>query len=232
MADLVFDCVDVRPERYAAAPTLNFRLRIAETTGTRVEAIALRCQIRIEPQRRRYSASQQERLRDLFGEPGRWGETLQPFQFVTVSTMVPAFDGSIESDLPVTCTYDMEVASGAYFHALDDGEVPLLLLFSGTVFGRGDGGRVVVDQVPWHQECAYRLPAATWRHLMDAYFPNSAWLRLHRDTVGALGRFKSRNALATWDDTMTALLERAEDADGGSTAGGAVDRNAGEGVGR
>ncbi|MQA85707.1 MAG: hypothetical protein GEV03_14055 [Streptosporangiales bacterium] len=213
MGEFVFDCLDVRPERYAAAPTLNFRLRIAETTGLSVQAISLRCQIRIQPQRRHYSPSQQERLYDLFGEHSRWGDTLKPFQFVTVPTMVPAFRGSTEIDLPVPCTYDLEVASAQYFHALDDGEIPLLMLFSGTVFARGEDGGLAVEQVPWHKECTYRLPVRVWRELMDTYFPNSAWLRLSRDTVDALGRFKSRNALPTWDDTLVALLKQAGEAE-------------------
>ena len=55
MTDLVFDATDAQPDRYAAVPTLLVKLRISETTGAQVHAIALRCQIRIEPQRRRYS---------------------------------------------------------------------------------------------------------------------------------------------------------------------------------
>ena len=43
--------LDVVAEPYAAAPQLTARLRIEETTGQRVHAIALRCQVRIEPQR-------------------------------------------------------------------------------------------------------------------------------------------------------------------------------------
>ena len=34
---------------------------------------------------------------ELFGEPPRWGDTLKPMQFATVSLMVPSFTGSIES---------------------------------------------------------------------------------------------------------------------------------------
>jgi Family of unknown function (DUF6084) len=209
MGEFAFDCLDGRAEPYAALPTLLFRLRIAETTGLAVESIALRCQIRIEPQRRHYSAGQQERLADLFGEPSRWGETLKPFQLATVPVMVPAFRGSVDLDIPVPCSYDLEVAAGQYFHALDDGEVSLLMLFSGTVFAKNADGGLRVEQVPWHKETTYRLPARVWRDLMDMYFPNSGWLRARRDTIDALGRFKSRHALPTWDDTLSALLKQA-----------------------
>ena len=212
MAELVFDCLDARPDRWAAVPTLLFRLRVAETSGQRVHPIALRCQLRIEPQRRRYSPEESADLLELFGEPARWGETLKPLQFTNVSLMVPGFAGSVEVDLPVPCTYDFEVAAAKYLHALDDGEVPLLLLFSGTVFAKGDGG-MTVDQVPWHKEASYRMPVTVWRQLMDLYFPNSAWIRLRRDTLDALQRYKARQAMPTWDDVLVALLGRAAEAE-------------------
>jgi hypothetical protein len=209
VGEFVFDCIDGHAEPYAAMPTLLFRLRIFETTGLAVQSIALRCQIRIQPQRRHYSAAQQERLSDLFGDPSRWGETLKPFQFATVPVMVPAFRGSVDVDVPVACSYDLEVAAGQYFHALEDGEIALLMLFSGTVFAKSPEGGLAVEQVPWHKEATYRLPATAWRELMDMYFPNSAWLRVRRETVDALGRFKSRWALPTWDETLSALLKQA-----------------------
>jgi hypothetical protein len=206
VTELAFDCLGAAPERYAAAPTLTFRLAVSEVGGAAVHAIALRCQIRIEPQRRRYSAAEGDRLLDLFGERARWGDTLKPLQFATVTAMVPAFQGRTEVDLPVPCTYDFEVASAKYLHALEDGEVPLLLLFSGTVFARGERG-LVVGQVPWHKEAAYRLPAGVWRELMDLYFPGAGWIRMRRETLDALQRFKAERALATWDDAIGALLD-------------------------
>jgi hypothetical protein len=208
MGELVFDCLDARAERYAAAPTMTLGLRVAETTGARIGGIALRCQIRIQPARRRYAEGDAERLRDLFGEPARWGDTLNPLQFVTVTAMVPAFTGSLRIEVPIACTYDMDVASTRYFDALDDGEVPLLLLFSGTVFTQGPTG-MQVEQVPWHSECDYPLPVRVWREAMDLHFPNSAWLRLHRDTLAALARFKSQRALPTWEETVRVLLDEA-----------------------
>ena len=212
MAELVFDCLDAKPDRWAAVPTLLFRLRIADAGGQRIHTIALRCQLRIEPQRRRYSPEESGDLLDLFGEPARWGETLKPLQFANVSVMIPGFAGNIELDLPVPCTYDFEVAAAKYLHALDDGEVPLLLLFSGTVFAKGNGG-MTVEQVPWHKEASYRMPVKVWRELMDLYFPDSAWIRLRRDTLDDLQRFKARAALPTWDQALAVLLERAGEAE-------------------
>lgn len=211
MSDLVFDCVGASADRYSAAPAMTLRLRIAETSGRRVAAIALRCQIRIEPQRRRYSAEEADRLHDLFGDTERWADTVKPIQLATLSTMVPSFTGSIDHDLPLPCTYDLEIASTKYFSALEDGVIPLLLLFSGTVFDVEDG-RMAVQQVPWSKESAFPLPVPVWRETVNLHFPDSAWFRVSLDTMSALRRFKSRNALPTWDSTLAALLAGAKDA--------------------
>jgi Family of unknown function (DUF6084) len=204
--ELVFDCIDVGPDPYAAGPTLNFRLRVAETTGERVHAIALRCQLRIEPQKRRYSPAEAERLNDLFGDTLRWADTLKPLQLANLSVMVPSFTGSVEVEMPVPCTYDLEIASTRYFHALEEGEIPLLLLFSGTLFVKGATG-FSVAQVPWHKEASYLLPVAQWRLMMERFFPGGGWLRLSRSTLEALGAFKNARALPTWEQTITTLLD-------------------------
>ncbi len=54
--------------------------------------------------------------------------------------MVPSFTGSVEVDVPVPCTYDLEIAATSYFHALQQGDIPFVLLFSGTIFTRGRDG--------------------------------------------------------------------------------------------
>lgn len=206
MASLSFDCTGARSERYAVAPTLMFNLRISESSGTPIHAIALRCQIRIEPMRRRYSPAEAERLNDLFGEVSRWADTVKPIQFTIVSAMVPSFSGAIEVDLPVPCSYDLEIGAARYFHSLDQDSVPLLMLFSGTVFAKASDSGFQVEPVPWSAECEYRLPVAVWRQMVDQFFPNSGWLRLHRETLDALARYKTRHALPTWDATIVSLL--------------------------
>ena len=219
MAELVFDWIGARAERYSAVPSLTLSLQISETTGQPVDAIALRCQIRIEPQRRRYSEAEAERLHDLFGDTSRWADTLKPLQFTTVAVMVPGFSGRTELDLPVPFTYDLEIASTRYFASLDDGAVPLLLLFSGTVFATVDG-RLQVQQVPWSKEISCGLPAKVWREAVDAHFPDSAWVTMRRDTLDELMRFKTRRALPTWDATLRALLTQAGRDDGSAGVSG------------
>lgn len=208
MADLRFQVTGARAEPYAAVPTLVFSLAIEEATGQAIHAMALRCQIQIEPNRRSHSREEQERLLETFGRPGRWGETVKPFLWTHASLMVPGFQGATTAELPMTCTYDFEVTAAKYFAALDEGEIPLLFLFSGTVFTAGGAG-FQVERVPWEKEAAFRLPVALWREVMDLYFPGSAWLRLRRESLDALQRFKALRALPTWDEAVAALLETA-----------------------
>jgi hypothetical protein len=208
MSALTFEVLDARAEPYAAVPTIMFRLRVTESSGTPVHAVALRCQIRIEPNLRRYNHDEETRLVEVFGEPPQWGQSLKPFLWTHVATTITGFDGSTEIDLPVTCTYDLEVAGTKFFHSLDDGEIPLVLLFSGTTFARGEAG-LSVAPVAWHEEASYRLPVGVWRDMMDLYFPNSGWLMVSRDTLDALTRFKAARALPTWDHVVEQLLKEA-----------------------
>ncbi len=208
MADLSFQVVGVRAEPYAAVPTLVFALRIEEASGQALNAIALRCQIQIEPNRRSHSAAEQAKLLEMFGKPGRWADTVKPLLWTHATLMVTGFTGATTVDLPMTCTYDFEVTAAKYFAALDDGEIPLLLLFSGTVFTAGGPG-LMVERVPWEKEAAFRLPVGMWREVMDRYFPGGAWIRLRRESLDALQRFKAERALPTWDDALAALLENA-----------------------
>ena len=208
MTALAFEVLSARTEPYAAVPTLSFRLRITESSGAIVHALALRCQIRIEPQLRTYVNAEEDRLVDLFGETARWGETLRPFLWTHVSLTVTGFAGSTEVDLQVTCTYDFEVAGTKYLHALEDGDIPIVLLFAGTAFTNAMSG-FSAEPIPWDQEASFRLPVAVWRTTMDHYFPNSGWARMSRDTLDALSRFKSQRALPTWDQAIAQLLKEA-----------------------
>src|SRR5262249_21473766 len=118
-------------------------------------------------------------------------------------------------DLPITCTYDFEVVAAKYLESLEDGEVPLVFLFSGTIFTRGQLG-FSVEQIPWEKEATYRLPVRLWRDLMDRYFPGSAWIRLRRESFDALYRFKGRHARPTWADAVESVLRQSA----GSETGG------------
>lgn len=208
MSELVFDVLGATADVYAVAPTMNFHLRVLETTGAQIHCLALRTMLRIEPVKRRYSDEEGERVGDLFGDRSRWGDTMKPIMFANSVQLVPGFTGSTQVDLPIPLTYDFDVATAKYFHALDEGEVPMILLFSGTIFVKGESD-FTIEQVPWHKEALYRLPVSVWREAMDAHFPGGGWLRLSRDRIDALQRFKSKLTIPTWDQTIDALLAQA-----------------------
>jgi hypothetical protein len=208
MTRLEFFVEDILPEPYSASPNLLAKLRIEETTGEPVHALALRAQVRINAHRRPYSSEEERGLLDLFGPRKRWAETLKPFLWMHASAMVQGFTGTTEVDLVLPCTYDFEVAGAKYLHALRDGTIPLELLFSGTVFSRGDSG-YAVTQIPWDRESSYELPVRHWRALMDHYFPHSGWLRLDRDVLDALVHYKGVHGLTTWEQTLSTLLDEA-----------------------
>jgi hypothetical protein len=208
MTALAFEVLDARPEPHAAVPTIMFRLRVEEADGFSVHALALRCQIRIEPQRRRYSPDEEERLYEMFGETPQWGDSLRPFLWTHVSTTIGKFDGVTEVELPVECTYDFDIAGAKYLHALADGDIPLILLFSGTVFTRGESG-FSAEPLSWALEASYKMPVSVWRGMMDLYFPNSAWVRIGRDTLDDLQRFRAGRGLPTWDQALEQLLKEA-----------------------
>jgi Family of unknown function (DUF6084) len=208
VSNIGFQVMTAHPELHAAIPTIRFGIQV-ESPGDVVHSVALHCQIRIEPQRRRYTPTEEERLLELFGETPRWGDTLKPFLWTHVSIMLPGFTDRTEIVLPVPCSYDLEVAGAKYFHSLDDGEIPLLFLFSGTIFGKSPAG-LQVAQVPWHKDSSFRLPVQIWRDVMNLYFPNSGWLRLQRETLDGLLRFKANRALTTFDEAVGVLLAHAE----------------------
>jgi hypothetical protein len=200
---LTFEVEAAEPVRFAAAPTVAFTLRIASDKPVR--SLALNTQIRIAPARRRYSERDEERLVELFGPRDRWGETLRTFRWDQVGVLVPPFEEHTAVELAVPCTYDLEVATSKYFYALDDGDVPLEFLFSGTIFFLAHG-QLRTAQVPWDREATFRMPARIWKQAMELHFPGAAWLRVRDDVFDRLVAYKARHALPTWDATFEELL--------------------------
>jgi len=212
MPDLSFQIDNAEPQRFTAAPTLLFKLRIANSAGNEtVHSVALRCQIQLEVARRQYSADDQNHLRDLFGMPDRWSQTLKNMLWTHASIVVPAFHDTTVVDLPVPCTFDFNVAATKYFHGLADGDVPLNFLFSGTVFYEDAAGSLQVSPVPWDKEARFRLSVKAWHEMMDIYYPNTAWLCLRRDVFERLHQYKVENAIPTWEQTFERLLPALEE---------------------
>jgi hypothetical protein len=210
MPDLDFRVEGAEVLEYAAVPSLLFKLRIENLEEEPIRSVALNTQIRIAATQRHYEAAEQERLLELFGEPSRWKDTLRSLLWTHTVMQVPRFSGSTVVDMPVTCTYDLEVIATKYIYALEDGEVPLEFLFSGTVFYAEDGGRLQTARISWEKEAEFQLPVRLWKEMMDQYFPNSAWIRLHRDAFDQLYDYKVRKGLPTWEAAVETLLRASE----------------------
>lgn len=212
MPDLSFEVTEAEAVPFAAQPMLDLKLRIANANPEEaIHTVALRTQIQIEAQRRHYDAAEKERLLDLFGQPERWSRTLKPMLWTHVSVVIPSFTGATTATLPVPCTFDFNVAATKYFHAISEGDIPLYLLFSGTVFYVDPEGTLQVAPISWNKEARFRLPVRVWREMMDLYYPNSAWLSLRRDVFERLYRYKMQGSISTWEEALEKLLLAAEE---------------------
>ena len=171
-----------------------------------VKSILLETQIRIAARRRGYDDDCVDRLFELFGAKRDWGTTLRSLLWTRSTVSVPPFEDSAVVALDVSCSYDLEVLASRYFDALDDGDVPLEFLFSGSVFYIGGHGFLQTERLSWEQEAEYRLPVAIWRQTMERHFGGSAWLRLQKETFDRLAAYKAKHALPSWETALEAML--------------------------
>jgi hypothetical protein len=207
MPDLNFRIEEAVVVPFAAAPTLAFRLRIVNADpGETIHTVALRCQIQIDVTRRRYTQEEQGRMRDLFGQPDRWSQTLRSLLWTHANIVVPSFQGSTVVDLPVPCTFDFNVAATKYFEGLAEGEIPLHVMFSGTVFYADTDDVLQVVPISWEQETRFKFRVKVWREMMDSYYPNSVWLSLRRDVFERLYQYKTQHGIPTWEQALEKVL--------------------------
>jgi len=198
----------------AASPLLAFKLRLTNARPEEIiHTVALRCQIQIEAARRKYTPKDQARLRDLFDEPSRWGQTLKTLLWTHASIVVSRFQDTTVADLPVPCTFDFNVAATKYFYGLGDAEVPVCLQFSGTVFYAGAGGDLQVAPISWDKEAHFRMPVTVWRDMMTSYYPNGAFLFLERHAFDRLYQYKILHGIPTWEGLVESLVPQEEKAE-------------------
>ena len=204
---LTFTVLDVVPEPYAAVPILTARISVTAPDDEPVHAIALRCQVRIEPLRRGYSDEEAVGLTDLFGPRERWATTQRTFLWQHCAAMVPAFVGATEITLSLECTYDFEVAAAKYLHALLDGTCHCNSSSAEHIHGRP--ARILRSAGVMGLRGPIDMPVTAWRDLIRQHFPNTGWVRLPHDTVAALAAYKSTRGLLSIEDAVTALLDAA-----------------------
>jgi hypothetical protein len=207
MPDLDFTIAGVEAAQRGLVPLLHFKIGIVnKSPAEKIRSIMLQAQIQIQSPQRAYNPAEKERLRELFGRPADWGQTLRNRLWAHSNTIIQSFTDQTEATLPVACTFDLNVAATKYFYALEEGDVPLLFLFSGTVFYSAPDGRLQIQQISWEKECAYRMPIAVWREMMDRHYPNSAFIWLDRGLFDRLYEFKRHHGFATWEQAMERLL--------------------------
>lgn len=211
MPELNFQIEGVAATPFAAVPMLGFQVRVTNSKPEPVHTVALRCQIQIESTRRQYTLEDQLRLRDLYGEPHRWAQTLRSMLWTHAGVVVPPFSDSTVFELPVPCTFDFNVAAVKYFQGLQNGDIPLCFQFSGTVFYDAGNGSLQVAPISWDKEAKFRLPVQIWSEMMDLYYPNSAWLSLRRDVFERLYARKVQQGTPSWEELFEDLLQGARE---------------------
>lgn len=214
MPQLSFHVEDVRPVEYAAVPLLFAHLRVTNTVKEeRIQSILLNCQLQIQPSGRTYSYPEERKLLDLFGERERWGQTMKPLHWMNLVVKVPPFVEESVVEISIPCSLDFDVAATKYFYGLDHGDIPALVMFSGTVFYINDQGAIQIAQVPWSCEAGFQLQVEVWKAAIDNHYENTRWLRLRHDTFDRLYRHKVARGLPFWDDLIVSLLDEAERSD-------------------
>ncbi len=197
---------EVAAVEHAVVPTLCIRLHV-DAHGREVRSLALNAQLRLDATRRSYEPGDEKLLVELFGRRERWGQTLRSLLWTHATVTVPRFVGETRVELHVPATYDFEVVAAKYLNALSGGDVPLELLFSGTLFFPGADGRLQAAPISWELEAQTVLPVSVWREAIDNAFPGSAWLRMSRDSFDRLWSYRAERALPSWEATLDALLD-------------------------
>ena len=210
MPNLNFKIIEVQAVERGLTPQLHFKLQICDTAGTQaIQALLLNAQIQLLCPQRAYTDAEEERLLDLFGPRSRWPQTLRNRLWAHSNTTVGAFTGRTETILPVACSYDLNLSAAKYLYALNEGEVSLLFLFSGSVFYTAPDGRLQVERISWNKECTHQMPIRIWQELMEQHYPNAAWIYLRRDVFDRLYAYKRHTGAATWEQALEGLLRLA-----------------------
>lgn len=209
MPDLTFQVTGVEPTERGLAPLLGFKLKVTNSQAEQsIHAVLLTAQIQFQCPQRAYSTEEKAKLVELFGPPEMWGKSLRNRLWAQSNATICAFRGATETVLQVPCTFDLNVAATKYLYGLEQGDVPLLFLFSGSVFYES-AGQLKVEPISWDKECSYQMPVRVWHELMQSHFPNSAWVSLQRDVFDRLYAFRRQGAFLNWEQAIESLLDQA-----------------------
>ena len=198
---LEFAARRARAEPRSAAPVIRLPVEV-RAPGTKIEALVLRARVQIEPWKRVAGALEKELLRELSGT--------QPLQWADVGITLCSFAEATTFEIPISCTYDMQVAATKYLTAVVRGDIPVRVFFNGTAFFASENG-FLVEPLSWDCECEAMVPVQVWRDAMDACFAGQAWMRVDRATFDALARYRVSRGFDNWDRTLEYLLAAQEE---------------------
>ena len=168
-----------------------------------MRSVLLDVQVQIAARRRGYDAAAHDRLFELFGPVADWGTTLRTLLWTRTTLVVPGVRGRTVVDLDVPCSYDLEVAASRYLDALGDGDGAARVPVQRQRVLRRRRRRAADDAaVVGAARRSTRCRCAVWKETMERYFRGTAWVRLRKERFDRLSAYKSRNALATWDDAL------------------------------
>jgi hypothetical protein len=211
LAELTFSVSDVAALPYAAMPTIGVRLHLKNAHPARpVHTVSLNCQVQIETLGRAYTAAEESKLLDLFGERERWARTMKPMLWTNAVVKVPGFTDETTVELALPCSMDFDVAANKYFYGLDQGWIQVAVMFSGTVFYAGEDGAMQVAQVPWDREVRFKIPVEVWQQAVEQHYPGQVWTRLSKETFDRLYRYRVARGIPTWESMIEKLLDGAE----------------------
>lgn len=223
MAELSFSAGEVAAMPYAAVPTISAKLHLRNLNPARpVHTLSLNCQVQIETLGRSYTAAEEAKLLDLFGERERWAQTMKPLLWTNAVLRVPGFTTETDVELALPCSMDFDVAANKYFYGLDQGFIKVNVMFSGTIFYAGDDGAMQVAQVPWDREVHFKIPVEVWQQAVDLHYSGQVWTRLSRETFDRLYRYKVSRGIPMWDRVIEQLLDSAELAEVKGAVGASV----------
>jgi hypothetical protein len=206
MTELTFHVRSAEVVAFSASPQIAIHVDIAcATPEQRIDSILLRCAVRIQAGARAHGSHERQRLQDLFGDTDVWARSSKSLLWTHALSFVPSFATATTVQMLLPCSYDLTSAASKYLHGLDEGDVPITLQFSGTVFYATERG-LSVTQIPWDREAEFRLPIALWREVIEQHFPNSAVLSLRRDLFESLDRYRAQRGLRSWDHAIETLL--------------------------
>lgn len=206
MVDLTFCVLDATASTHTASPEIALRLEVRTMRADQtVESVLLRSVVRIEASARSHDEHQRAKLRELFGEGSLWGRGSHSLVWCQTTSVVSRFQGKTQIGLTLPCSYDLAAVASKYLRAVGQGEVPIVVQLSGTVFHATPQG-LQAAPIPWHHEARFALSTAVFEQALAQHFPDASVITLRRELFDRLDAYRVAQGLGSWDHALDRLL--------------------------